>query len=76
MSIHTYAHALFFLRFIYVYEYCAWMHICAPHPCNAGGGQKRALDRGELELQGVVSYCVDAGDQAQGSGRVDSAFNH
>lgn len=30
--------------------------LCALHVCSAHGGQKRALDPTELDLQMVVSY--------------------
>ena len=33
-----------------------------PHACSAGGGQKRAVDSLELELQMVVRGYVGAGN--------------
>jgi hypothetical protein len=40
------------------------MCVCVPHVCPVSrGGQKRALDPQELELQMVVSHHVGVGEQ-------------
>lgn len=36
---------------------------CVPHECSAQGGQMRAMDPLEPELQGAVSCRVGAGNQ-------------
>ena len=42
----------------------ACMCVCVPHVCPVSrGGQKRALDPQELELQMVVSHHVGVGEQ-------------
>lgn len=41
----------FFKIYFYVYEYFACIYFCGPHTCSAHGGQKRASDGLELELQ-------------------------
>lgn len=41
------------------------MYAGAPHVCSAHGGEKRALDPLEQELQLVVSYHVGAGVQKE-----------
>lgn len=45
-----YVEVLFFI-FIYVLTTC---YVCVPHVCSALGGQKRALDLLELELQAAI----------------------
>lgn len=43
---------------------CAWMCICAHvHAAETHRGQKRMLDPLELELQAIISYCMDTGNQ-------------
>jgi hypothetical protein len=41
-----------------VYEYFAYMSICALHVCSVHRGQKGALDFLELQLQVLVTMCV------------------
>jgi len=57
-----------FYFFTYVYfTLCVWVFVCAPHACNAWGGQKRATYLLDLELQTVAGYHVSAGKLNLGS---------
>lgn len=50
------------LFLFYLYEYIAYMYISEPTSYSARGGQKRASDPLELELQAVVICYVGAGN--------------
>lgn len=57
-----------------MYEWFSCMYVCAAHVGNAYGGQKRAMDPRELELQTVINYHVGAGNGTESSGRTVSAL--
>ena len=53
------------MSLFYVNGCVACIDTCVPHACSARGGQKRALDPLELELQKTVSFHVGAGNPNQ-----------
>lgn len=51
-----------YLFLFYMYEYVAFMNVCVPCTCSAWGGQKRALDVLQLELQMIMICLMGAGN--------------
>ena len=51
------------ITYVFIFTYLdvvAALYVCVPHVCSAFRSQKRALDLLDLEL--VVTHCVDAGN--------------
>jgi hypothetical protein len=53
----------------YVYGCSAFLYVCTPHMLGAPGGQKRVLGPVGLELQMVVSCCVQLSIKLRSPGR-------
>lgn len=59
-----------------IYRCSDCLCVCVPHVCSGHRGQERMMDPLELELQIVVGYPVDVGNQTRPSGRAASALTH
>ena len=60
---------------LFIYVSCLHVFVCTTRMPGVGGSQKKASDSRELELLGVVSYHVDAGNQTRLSSRAAIAPN-
>lgn len=59
-----------------MFVYFSCMYVCAPHVCNAKGGQKRELKLLELELQMGMSLHVGVGNRTGVFWKAAHALNH
>lgn len=61
----------FFKRFVFIV--CTWlavcMYVCAAQECRTGGGEGRASDALEAELQAIVTVLTGAGTESRSSGQ-------
>lgn len=78
MSFPTASHVIFSTYYFIVCVLVFYMHLClyiTDRVSGTHGGQKRALDIPELELQTLVSQYVGAENGTWSSSRAASALN-